>query len=98
MVICLAKYCLGKRGFKFGVEMAYRKWRIGKDYGRPWLPMRLPESPTSICDILDKNERVSLLIKGAYNLWDVDLVRALFSPWVARVIFFIPLPPRPKQD
>jgi hypothetical protein len=86
-----------------GVLKLGLSWHIGNGESvriteDTWLPMRLPESPNSIRDILDKNERVSLLIKRGYNVWDVELVYDLFSPWVARVICSISLPPRPKQD
>ena len=46
----------------------------------PWLPITIPEFPFSTRNLLDKNERVSLLINGASHSWDVELVHALFLP------------------
>ena len=56
-----------------GVLKLGLSWHIGNGESvriteDTWLPMRLPESPNSIRDILDKNERVSTLIKRGYNV------------------------------
>uniref|UniRef100_A0A2N9EDK8 Reverse transcriptase zinc-binding domain-containing protein n=1 Tax=Fagus sylvatica TaxID=28930 RepID=A0A2N9EDK8_FAGSY len=79
------------------------RWHIGNGNSvriteDKWLPFSLAKTPFSVCHILDKKERVSMLIKEDSNTWDVDRVGALFSPWEAKVICNIPLPPSRKGD
>uniref|UniRef100_A0A2N9EX34 RNase H type-1 domain-containing protein n=1 Tax=Fagus sylvatica TaxID=28930 RepID=A0A2N9EX34_FAGSY len=63
-----------------------------------WLPFSFSNTPLSVRNIVDKNERVSILINAVTHSWDVDIVQDLFSPWEARVITSIPLPPCSKPD
>lgn len=69
--------------------------RISED---PWLPISSPFLPLSAREVLDKDERVAVLINEGTNSWNVDVVRSLFSVWEAQVICSIPLPHRPKPD
>lgn len=61
------------------------RWHIGN--GRqvriiddPWLPVSHPFRCFLAQDVLDNDERVSLLINDATRSWDKDMVHELFSP------------------
>ena len=78
-------------------------WHIGDGHSvrimeDSWLLFSFSNTPLSVRNIVDKNERVSILINVVIHSWDVDIVQALFSPWEARVITSILLPPRSKLD
>jgi hypothetical protein len=79
------------------------RWHIGdgqqvcinKD---PWLPISSPFLSFSAQTVLDKDERVSVLINKNTHTWNVEAVHALFSAWEVAAICSIPLPPRPRAD
>jgi hypothetical protein len=63
-----------------------------------WLPLSTSFRSFSARDVLDKNERVSLLINEESQSWNSEVIHSLFSDWEAGLICSIPLPPRWKPD
>uniref|UniRef100_A0A2N9GLP4 Reverse transcriptase domain-containing protein n=1 Tax=Fagus sylvatica TaxID=28930 RepID=A0A2N9GLP4_FAGSY len=79
------------------------RWHIGDGKqvqinSDPWLPLTGHFCPFSSQDVLDKDEKVSVLIDVTNHSWNINMVQGLFSEWEALAIYSIPLPSRAWPD